>query len=68
MWAFCNGVAYANPDKTVFLLSSDGSFQEGNDAEAARFAVANKLNIKIFLDDNDVTVSTLDHRLRCPSL
>src|ERR1700674_2821288 len=33
MWAYCNGIAFAQRDKTVFLLSSDGSFQEGNDAE-----------------------------------
>lgn len=47
----------ANPDKVTFCLGSDGSFQEGNDAEAARLAVAKQLNIKILFDDNDVTVS-----------
>lgn len=31
------------------------SFQEGNDAEAARLAVAQNLNVKLFFDDNDVT-------------
>lgn len=57
MWPFINGVAKANPDKVVFMFGSDGSQQEGDDAEAARFAVAQKLNVKICVDDNDVTIS-----------
>lgn len=57
MWPYVNGVAMANKDKTVFCLGSDGSQQEGNDAEAARLAVAQNLNIKLFLDDNDVTIA-----------
>jgi transketolase N-terminal domain/subunit len=57
MWALVNGVAFANRGKTVFCLGSDGSQQEGNDAEAARLAVAQRLNIKLLLDDNDVTIS-----------
>ena len=57
MWALVNGVALANRDKTVFLLGSDGSQQEGNDAEAARLAVAQGLNIKLLIDDNDVTIA-----------
>lgn len=57
MWALVNGVAMANKDKTVFMLGSDGSQQEGNDAEAARLAVAQKLNVKLLLDDNDVTIA-----------
>ena len=57
MWPFVNGVAKANPDKTVFMFGSDGSQQEGDDAEAARFAVAQKLNVKLAIDDNDVTIS-----------
>lgn len=52
-----NGVALAHKDKTIFCLGSDGSQQEGNDAEAARLAVAQKLNVKLFIDDNDVTIS-----------
>ena len=40
MWPFINGVARAHPDKNVVLLASDGSQMEGNDAEAARLAVA----------------------------
>lgn len=52
-----NGVALANRDKTVFCLGSDGSQQEGNDAEAARLAVAQKLNVKLLVDDNDVTIA-----------
>ncbi len=39
MWPHVNGVAMAHPDQAVFCFSSDGSLQEGNDAEAARFAV-----------------------------
>ena len=57
MWGMVNGVAMANKDKSVFLLGSDGSQQEGNDAEAARIAVANQLNVKLFLDNNDVTIA-----------
>jgi transketolase len=57
MWPYVNGVAFANPDKTVFCLGSDGSQQEGNDAEAARMAVAHGLNVKLLIDDNDVTIA-----------
>ncbi|NMF84017.1 transketolase C-terminal domain-containing protein [Nodosilinea sp. P-1105] len=57
MWPYVNGVALANPGKTVFCLGSDGSQQEGNDAEAARFAVANHVNVKLLIDDNDVTIA-----------
>jgi transketolase C-terminal domain/subunit/transketolase N-terminal domain/subunit len=57
LWSYVNGVASANPDKTVILFGSDGSQQEGGDAEAARYAVAQKLNIKLLIDDNDVTIA-----------
>ncbi|OBZ72046.1 Transketolase-like protein 2 [Grifola frondosa] len=57
LWPWVNGIALANRDKTVVMLGSDGSQQEGNDAEAARLAVAQHLNVKVFLDDNDVTIS-----------
>lgn len=57
MWPYVNGVAMANPSKTVFCLGSDGSQQEGNDAEAARLAVAQNLNVKLLIDDNDVTIA-----------
>lgn len=57
MWAMVNGVAMAHKDKTVFMLGSDGSQQEGNDAEAARLAVAQNLNVKLLIDDNDVTIA-----------
>jgi len=57
MWPLVNGVALANRDKTVFCLGSDGSQQEGNDAEAARLAVAQNLNVKLLIDDNDVTIA-----------
>ncbi len=57
MWPFVNGVAIANPSKVVFMLGSDGSQMEGNDAEAARLAVAQKLNVKLIIDDNDVTIA-----------
>ncbi|KJA20577.1 hypothetical protein HYPSUDRAFT_203714 [Hypholoma sublateritium FD-334 SS-4] len=57
MWPLVNGVALANRDKVVFCLGSDGSQQEGNDAEAARLAVAQGLNVKLILDDNDVTIA-----------
>lgn len=57
MWPYVNGVALANPDKVVFMLGSDGSQMEGNDAEAARLAVARQLNVKLLIDDNDVTIA-----------
>ena len=57
LWSHVNGVAEAHPDKTVFLFGSDGSQQEGDDAEAARYAVARKLNIKLLVDDNNVTIA-----------
>jgi transketolase len=57
VWPLVNGVAMANKDKTVFCLGSDGSQQEGNDAEAARLAVAQGLKIKLLIDDNDVTIA-----------
>jgi transketolase len=57
VWPYINGVAMANPDKVVICLGSDGSQQEGNDAEAARLAVAKNLNVKIIVDDNDVTIA-----------
>jgi len=57
MWPFVNGVAIAHPGKTVFCLGSDGSQQEGNDAEAARLAVAKNLKVKLIIDDNDVTIA-----------
>ncbi|MDX9835793.1 MAG: transketolase C-terminal domain-containing protein [Desulfobulbus sp.] len=57
LWSYVNGVAEANPDRTVFLFGSDGAQQEGDDAEAARYAVARQLPIKLLLDDNDVTIA-----------
>ncbi len=57
MWPYVNGVALAHPDKAVFCLGSDGSQQEGNDAEAARMAVAKNINVKLLIDDNDVTIA-----------
>jgi len=57
LWSHVNGVAEAHPDQTMFLFGSDGSQQEGDDAEAARYAVARKLNVKLLIDDNDVTIA-----------
>lgn len=57
MWPMVNGVAYGNPGKVVFCLGSDGSQMEGNDAEAARLAVSEGLNVKLLIDDNDVTIT-----------
>ncbi|MGH8210123.1 MAG: transketolase C-terminal domain-containing protein [Steroidobacteraceae bacterium] len=57
LWAFCNGVAMANPGKAVVLLGSDGSEMEGDNAEAARLAVAKQLNVKVLVDDNNVTIA-----------
>jgi transketolase len=57
MWAFCNGVAMANPGKSIVVLGSDGSQMEGDNAEAARLAVGHQLDIKVLIDDNNVTIS-----------
>ncbi|TRM65112.1 thiamine diphosphate-binding protein [Schizophyllum amplum] len=57
IWPLVNGLALANRDKTVFCLGSDGAQQEGDDAEAARLAVAQNLNVKLLIDDNDVTIA-----------
>lgn len=57
LWSFANGVAMAHPDKAVIVFGSDGSQQEGNDAEAARIAVGQRLAVKIVVDDNDVTIA-----------
>jgi transketolase len=57
MWAFCNGVAMANPGKAVVMLGSDGSQMEGDNAEAARLAVGQQLNFKLLIDDNNVTIA-----------
>jgi transketolase len=57
MWAFCNGVAMANPGKAVILLGSDGSQMEGDNAEAARLTVGQQLNVKVLIDDNNVTIA-----------
>ena len=57
LWANCNGIAMANPGKAVVLLGSDGSQMEGDNAEAARLAVSHRLNVKVLIDDNNVTIS-----------
>jgi len=57
MWPMVNGICRGEPGKVVIALSSDGSQMEGNTAEAARIAVANNFNIKLFIDDNDVTIA-----------
>ncbi|MEO7599159.1 MAG: transketolase C-terminal domain-containing protein [Opitutus sp.] len=57
LWAFCNGVAMANPGKAVVLLGSDGSQMEGDNAEAARLSVGKQLAVKVLIDDNNVTIS-----------
>lgn len=57
IWPMANGISMANKDKNVVILGSDGSQQEGNDAEAARIAVSNNLNVKLFVDNNDVTIA-----------
>jgi len=56
VWSYVNGIALANPGKKVILFSSDGALQEGATAEAARMAVAQKLNVKLLIDHNDMTI------------
>jgi transketolase len=55
MWGDVNGLAERTKKKVV-LFGSDGSQQEGNDAEAARQAVAAKLPVVVIVDDNNVTI------------
>ncbi len=57
LWSYVNGVAEADRAKTVVMFGSDGSQMEGDNAEAARYAVARGLSVKLFIDDNDVTIS-----------
>lgn len=57
LWSYANGVAEADRGKTVVMFGSDGSQMEGDNAEAARYAVARNLKVKLFIDDNDVTIA-----------
>ncbi|MEZ4426315.1 MAG: hypothetical protein R3A51_01340 [Nannocystaceae bacterium] len=57
MWPYVNGVAMAERPRAVFMFGSDGSQMEGNDAEAARLAVARGLEVKLLIDDNDITIA-----------
>ena len=57
LWSYVNGVAEADKTKTVVMFGSDGSQMEGDNAEAARYAVARKLSVKLIVDDNDVTIA-----------
>jgi len=57
LWSYVNGVAEADKSKTVVMFGSDGSQMEGDNAEAARYAVARKLSVKLLIDDNDVTIA-----------
>jgi transketolase len=57
IWSMCNGIAMAHPEQAVFMLGSDGAQMEGDDAEAARLCVGRQLNVKVIVDDNNVTIS-----------
>ncbi|OGR17033.1 MAG: transketolase [Desulfobacterales bacterium GWB2_56_26] len=57
LWSYVNGVAEADVAKTVVMFGSDGSQMEGDNAEAARYAVARNLKVKVIVDDNDVTIA-----------
>ncbi|HVZ33451.1 MAG TPA: hypothetical protein VG963_13555, partial [Polyangiaceae bacterium] len=57
LWPYVNGVAARESGRIVVLFGSDGSQQEGNSAEAARFAVARNLPVKLIVDENDVTIA-----------
>jgi len=56
LWGHVNGVSERLKDKKVVLFGSDGSQQEGNDAESARYAVAHDLPVVLLIDDNNVTI------------
>lgn len=55
MWGDANGIAHRTGEQ-VIVFGSDGSQQEGNDAEAARISVAHDLNIALIVDNNNVTI------------
>src|SRR3712207_3931910 len=57
VWAMANGLAMANPGKAVVVLGSDGSQMEGDNAEAVRLSVGKDLNVKVLVDDNNVTIA-----------
>ncbi|PID76424.1 MAG: transketolase [Deltaproteobacteria bacterium] len=57
LWSHVNGVAEAHAEQTLIMFGSDGSQMEGNDAEAARYAVARNLKVKLLIDDNDITIT-----------
>lgn len=57
LWSYVNGVAEADKGKRVVMFGSDGSQMEGDNAEAARYAAARNLNVKLVIDDNDVTIA-----------
>lgn len=47
------GIAYANPNKQVYILMSDGECEEGTTYETALFARQHKLkNLHVFIDYN----------------
>lgn len=49
------GIAYANPDKDVHVLISDGEVQEGTTWESALFARQHKLrNLHVYVDYNAI--------------
>lgn len=49
------GLAYANPDKKVYVLMSDGECQEGVNFEVSLFARQHKLtNLFVIIDDNKI--------------
>lgn len=60
LWGEINGLALRTNKKTI-LFGSDGAQQEGNDAEAARFAVAHNLPIILLIDDNNITIEGHPH-------
>ena len=57
LWSYVNGIAERNPDQKIIMLGSDGSQMEGNNAEAARYAVKQNLNILLLIDDNNITIA-----------
>ncbi|GAB6190657.1 transketolase C-terminal domain-containing protein [Desulfocastanea catecholica] len=57
LWSYVNGVAEADTGKTVVMFGSDGSQMEGDNAEAARYAVSRNLKVKLLIDDNNVTIA-----------
>ena len=54
---YCEQHCVGPSGENVLLLGSEGSQMEGNNAKAVRLAVAQQLNVKLVINDNDITIT-----------